>query len=67
MIKIKHLSGGFMEEKEAAWVNCEDCKHHYWKHGHMWTCNQEKAGCTIDLKSGLVQCVYFVKKEEETK
>ena len=56
-----------MEEKEAAWVNCEDCKHHYWKHGHMWTCNQEKAGCTIDLKSGLVQCVYFVKKEEETK
>lgn len=53
-----------MENKEIEWVSCEDCKHHYWKYGHMWTCRQELAGCTVDLTSNLVHCVYFVKKEE---
>jgi hypothetical protein len=47
------------------WVNCEDCKHHHWEHGHMWTCNQKKAIATLDMRTGLVQCIYFKNKTKE--
>lgn len=52
------------EQTKKELVDCLKCKHHYWKRGHMWTCTNQKANVILDIKTGLVVCPYFVKKEE---